>query len=139
MGNKVSRCIPVRHRKCKDRDNEQVANASVSASNGQELGRPLDNGLTQNAHIQTSKEEREPLPSPTRNGPAVPPKRIYVTLYEFQGRTEGDLSLVKGEEIEILDDTVDGEWWFGKSLKTGLTGYIPSNYIEPVNSLKAHE
>ena len=38
-----------------------------------------------------------------------------------------DLALEKGEEYVILDDT--GEWWTARN-KYGLTGLIPSNYVE---------
>ena len=137
MGNKVSRCIPVRQRKYKSRDGDQAA--SVNASNDQEIVGPSPiNGLNTELVNEAGQDEvQAPLP-PGEEEPVRPSKLVYVCLYEFQSRTDGDLSFAKGEEIEILNNS-DGEWWYGKSLKSGQTGYIPSNYIEPINSLKSHE
>ena len=137
MGNKVSRCIPVRHRKYKGRDGEQALPAHTS--NDQEaIGPPVSNSLTQEIVNGTADTELQDPPPPADEAPIASPKLIYISLYEFQSNTEGDLSFAKGEEIEILSNS-NGEWWYGKSVKSGLSGYIPSNYIEPIDSLKSHE
>ncbi|XP_044531348.1 tyrosine-protein kinase Fyn [Gracilinanus agilis] len=43
----------------------------------------------------------------------------------------------------ILDENVkrkkEGDWWEARSLTTGETGYIPSNYVAPVDSIQAEE
>lgn len=33
----------------------------------------------------------------------------------------------------------EGDWWLGRSLATGKTGYIPSNYVAPSDSIQAEE
>ena len=33
----------------------------------------------------------------------------------------------------------EGDWWEARSLTTGGTGYIPSNYVAPVDSIQAEE
>ena len=33
----------------------------------------------------------------------------------------------------------EGDWWEARSLTTGETGYIPSNYVAPVDSIQAEE
>ncbi|NXA24770.1 YRK kinase, partial [Ibidorhyncha struthersii] len=33
----------------------------------------------------------------------------------------------------------EGDWWEARSLSTGATGYIPSNYVAPVDSIQAEE
>lgn len=33
----------------------------------------------------------------------------------------------------------EGDWWEARSLTTGDTGYIPSNYVAPVDSIQAEE
>ncbi|KAH0631239.1 hypothetical protein JD844_005483 [Phrynosoma platyrhinos] len=33
----------------------------------------------------------------------------------------------------------EGDWWEARSLNTGATGYIPSNYVAPVDSIQAEE
>lgn len=33
----------------------------------------------------------------------------------------------------------EGDWWDARSLTTGGSGYIPSNYVAPVDSIQAEE
>ena len=33
----------------------------------------------------------------------------------------------------------EGDWWEARSLTTGGSGYIPSNYVAPVDSIQAEE
>lgn len=33
----------------------------------------------------------------------------------------------------------EGDWWEARSLDTGKSGYIPSNYVAPVDSIQAEE
>ncbi|GIY21737.1 hypothetical protein CDAR_291282 [Caerostris darwini] len=54
--------------------------------------------------------------------------KIVVALYPFQAIEEGDLTLTKGEEYEVVDDSRE-HWWQVKN-KYGEIGYIPSNYVE---------
>eukprot|EP00070_Physeter_catodon_P047333 XP_028354227.1 proto-oncogene tyrosine-protein kinase Src isoform X12 [Physeter catodon] len=36
-------------------------------------------------------------------------------------------------------DVREGDWWLAHSLSTGQTGYIPSNYVAPSDSIQAEE
>nr|1AVZ_C Chain C, FYN TYROSINE KINASE [Homo sapiens]5ZAU_A Chain A, Tyrosine-protein kinase Fyn [Homo sapiens] len=56
---------------------------------------------------------------------------LFVALYDYEARTEDDLSFHKGEKFQILNSS-EGDWWEARSLTTGETGYIPSNYVAPV-------
>jgi hypothetical protein len=60
----------------------------------------------------------------------------FVALYDYEARTDEDLSFKKGEILEILNDT-QGDWWYAKSRTTKLEGYIPSNYVAKVKSLES--
>ena len=33
----------------------------------------------------------------------------------------------------------EGDWWLARSLATGESGYIPSNYVAPSDSIQAEE
>lgn len=66
----------------------------------------------------------------------VPPTRIFVALYDYDARTDEDLSFRKGEHLEILNDT-QGDWWLARSKKTKQEGYIPSNYVARLQSIEA--
>ena len=45
----------------------------------------------------------------------------------------GDLTLTKGEEYEVLDDSQD-HWWQVRN-KLGEEGFIPSNYVKEKDGL----
>ncbi|XP_051941342.1 tyrosine-protein kinase fyna isoform X2 [Hippocampus zosterae] len=63
---------------------------------------------------------------------------LFVALYDYEARTDDDLSFRKGERFQILNST-EGDWWEARSLTTGGTGYIPSNYVAPVDSIQAED
>lgn len=62
----------------------------------------------------------------------------FIALYDYDSRTVEDLSFAKGEKFHILNNS-EGDWWEARSLRTGRTGYIPSNYVAPLNSIQAEE
>ncbi|XP_014114012.1 PREDICTED: tyrosine-protein kinase Fgr isoform X3 [Pseudopodoces humilis] len=63
---------------------------------------------------------------------------LFIALYDYEARTEDDLSFQKGEKFHIVNNT-EGDWWEARSLSSGATGYIPSNYVAPVDSIQAEE
>ncbi|XP_032236190.2 tyrosine-protein kinase SRK2 [Nematostella vectensis] len=63
---------------------------------------------------------------------------IFMALYDYDARTNEDLSFKKGERLQLLDNT-DGDWWLAKSLSTDQEGYIPSNYVAPEMSVKSQD
>ncbi|KAL1473570.1 hypothetical protein MTO96_021906 [Rhipicephalus appendiculatus] len=50
----------------------------------------------------------------TSAGPGSGGAKIFVALYDYDARTDEDLSFKKGEHLEILNDT-QGDWWFARS------------------------
>lgn len=46
-----------------------------------------------------------PVPIITENEPIQPNSKIFVALYDYDARTDEDLSFRKGEHLEILNDT----------------------------------
>lgn len=63
---------------------------------------------------------------------------VFVALYDYDARTNEDLSFRKGERLQVVDNT-DSDWWLAKSLTTHKEGYIPSNYVAPELSVNAQE
>nr|XP_020462501.1 proto-oncogene tyrosine-protein kinase Yrk-like [Monopterus albus] len=63
---------------------------------------------------------------------------LFIALYDYDARTEDDLTFQKGEKFQIINNT-EGDWWEARSLDTGNSGYIPSNYVAPVDSIQAEE
>ncbi|XP_073999639.1 tyrosine-protein kinase Btk29A [Rhodnius prolixus] len=54
--------------------------------------------------------------------------KVVVALYPFKAIEAGDLSLEKGAEYEVLDDSQE-HWWKVRD-SHGSVGYIPSNYVK---------
>ncbi|KAL1517707.1 hypothetical protein ABEB36_001439 [Hypothenemus hampei] len=63
--------------------------------------------------------------------------QLFVALYDFQAGGENQLSLKKGEHVRILSYNKSGEWCEAHS-SSNLIGWVPSNYVTPVNSLEKH-
>jgi fyn-related kinase len=81
-----------------------------------------------------------PLPLDSGMGDSLvghpPGAKIFVALYDYDARTDEDLSFRKGEHLIILNDT-QGDWWFARSKATKGEGYIPSNYVAKLESIEA--
>ncbi|XP_019714731.1 tyrosine-protein kinase SRK2 [Hippocampus comes] len=63
----------------------------------------------------------------------------FIALYDYSARTNEDLSFNAGDILEALDKKAK-DWWFAKALtgiSTSKKGYIPANYVAPVESLDA--
>lgn len=85
----------------------------------------------ENAHRWTSKEN---LLAP---GPEEDDPQLFVALYDFKAGGENQLSLRKGEQVRILSYNKSGEWCEAHS-DSGHVGWVPSNYVTPLNSLEKH-
>jgi len=70
--------------------------------------------------------------------PYEPKGPIFIALFDYEQRTSEDLSFVKGERLEILNNS-DGDWWQAKSLESMNEGYIPSNYVAESRTIQAEE
>ncbi|XP_029589764.1 tyrosine-protein kinase Fyn [Salmo trutta] len=93
---------------------------------------PVGQGMTVFGGVNTSSHTGTLR---TRGGTGV---TLFVALYDYEARTEDDLSFRKGERFQIINST-EGDWWDARSLTTGGNGYIPSNYVAPVDSIQAEE
>ncbi|NXP11074.1 S3TC2 protein, partial [Thinocorus orbignyianus] len=51
---------------------------------------------------------------------------------DHRGAAEDELSFSKGDRIEVIGFLIPGLRWFvGKSLSSGITGFVPTQYINP--------
>ncbi|XP_055645360.1 tyrosine-protein kinase Src42A-like, partial [Toxorhynchites rutilus septentrionalis] len=62
-----------------------------------------------NNQVATPPQEqaiRQPMPAiPDPGGDSISTAKIFVALYDYDARTDEDLSFRKGEHLEILNDT----------------------------------
>jgi fyn-related kinase len=65
-------------------------------------------------------------------------KNAYVALFDYDSRTDQDLSFKKGEVLYIFDeDKKANGWWLAKLRDSQLQGYIPSQYVAQLDSLES--
>ena len=92
----------------------------------------------QQSPIQQQPSSRA-LPPPPGAAPAVDPADLFLALYDYDARTDDDLSFRKGEKLVIVNNH-DGDWWQAELAHApGKRGYIPSNYVAAVQSIEAEE
>lgn len=68
--------------------------------------------------------------------PDIPCVKVFEALYDYDVRTDEDLSFRKGDLLEVLNDS-QGDWWLARSKRTKQEGYIPSNYVAKLKSIEA--
>ncbi|XP_062267187.1 tyrosine-protein kinase fynb isoform X8 [Platichthys flesus] len=93
---------------------------------------PVGQGMTVFGGVSTSSHTGTLR---TRVGTGV---TLFVALYDYEARTEDDLTFRKGERFQIINST-EGDWWDARSLTSGGSGFIPSNYVAPVDSIQAED
>lgn len=65
-------------------------------------------------------------------------RRVVVALYNYNAREDTDVSFVKGDRMEIIDDT-ESDWWRVIHLETGQEGLIPWNFVAEERSVNSEE
>ncbi|CAH0384472.1 unnamed protein product [Bemisia tabaci] len=64
--------------------------------------------------------------------------RVVVAVYSYQAREDADLSFVKGDRMEILDDS-EPDWWRVRLFRTGEEGLIPWNFVAEEKSIESED
>ncbi|XP_053172763.1 proto-oncogene tyrosine-protein kinase Src-like isoform X3 [Scomber japonicus] len=102
-------------------------------------------GQGQHQHAPTNTPELALFGGVDHTGTVTSPQRgplsgvtTFVALYDYESRTASDLTFRKGDRLQIVNNT-EGDWWLARSLTTGESGYIPSNYVAPSDSIQAEE
>lgn len=62
--------------------------------------------------------------------------RMVIALFDYDARTDQDLSFRRHEHLEVLETTSE-DWWLAQSHVTGLQGYIPASYVANLKSIQA--
>ncbi|XP_011407175.2 PREDICTED: tyrosine-protein kinase STK-like [Amphimedon queenslandica] len=59
--------------------------------------------------------------------------KLFKASYNFEAQTSDNLTLKKGEVVKVVKYHEDDErWWYMHSLHTDEEGYVPINYITPI-------
>ncbi|XP_042889572.1 tyrosine-protein kinase Src42A-like [Penaeus japonicus] len=61
---------------------------------------------------------------------------MFIALFDYDARTEQDLSFRRHEHLEVVNKCSE-DWWFARSSVTGLSGYIPASYVANLKSIQA--
>ncbi|NWV85691.1 ES8L3 protein, partial [Dasyornis broadbenti] len=61
--------------------------------------------------------------------PALPAQGLARALYDFQARNSQELSVRKGDTLQVLDQ--QKKWWLVQD-ERGDRGYVPGNILEPL-------
>uniref|UniRef100_A0A8D2JLH4 RING-type E3 ubiquitin transferase n=1 Tax=Varanus komodoensis TaxID=61221 RepID=A0A8D2JLH4_VARKO len=64
------------------------------------------------------------------------PLNIYLALYAYKPQKADELELRKGEMYRVIEKCQDG-WFKGTSLRNGMSGVFPGNYVTPVSRVPA--
>lgn len=95
-------------------------------------------GKTNNGYFRDYRDGIQPgmQNHSTTNNNNTTLSNIFIALFDYEARTDDDLSFKKNEVLEILND-MQGDWWYARSLTTNKLGYIPSNYVAREKSMDA--
>ncbi|XP_016057332.1 PREDICTED: SH3 domain-containing RING finger protein 3, partial [Miniopterus natalensis] len=89
--------------------------------------------LSCSAPAQDSSAGSDPAAEQQGVAPKVQlPLNVYLALYPYKPQKSDELELRKGEMYRVLEKCQDG-WFKGTSLRSGLSGVFPGNYVTPAS------
>ncbi|KAG8196985.1 hypothetical protein JTE90_013133 [Oedothorax gibbosus] len=129
----------------KSRSTPSPAFASITPPLVTQRAESISGGHTPTQNSSQEDSPSSPLPtgdaaSKTSHAPArstsathVPVPTFYLALYTYRPLKEDELELRKGELYTVSEKCQDG-WFKGTSLRTGLSGVFPGNYVQIAKS-----
>ncbi|KAG9464905.1 epidermal growth factor receptor kinase substrate 8 isoform X2 [Eleutherodactylus coqui] len=70
------------------------------------------------------------LPRPDRTQETALPKKSAICKYDFVARNLNELSVLKDDVVEVMDDRK--QWWKVRN-SSGSSGFVPNNILEVIN------
>ncbi len=58
---------------------------------------------------------------------------VFVAKFDYEGEREDILSFKKGDRFQIASKA-DSRWWAAYAIVSEEYGYVPSKYLEVINS-----
>ncbi|XP_069585640.1 nebulette isoform X4 [Ranitomeya imitator] len=80
---------------------------------------------------QSSMSSMRSMHSPHAHSPS-PSLRTFRAMYDYSAQDDDEVSFRDGDYI-VNVQPIDEGWMYGTVQRTGKTGMLPANYIEPVN------
>jgi len=129
---------------CTGRDDDRSVQRTQTAAGQKQTtpGSPAGRGGAGSEPASAAgNDEASAGAGPSRPDAAAASMKTFVALYDYDARTDEDLSFKKGDLLEILNDT-QGDWWYARAKSSHSPtakqeGYIPSNYVARVKSLES--
>jgi len=83
---------------------------------------------------EPSRDQEHPAAQPPPPQPKQPiqtsqSEPVYQAIYDYSAADDDEVSFVEGDLI-INGEEIDAGWMTGTVKRTGLTGMLPSNYVE---------
>ncbi|KAJ1954799.1 class II myosin, partial [Dispira parvispora] len=116
-------------------DSGMPADSGGMASSVADLASTIRARTSMIATAAGSSAPAPPPPPPPPAPPAAPTSPTYKALYDFTAVIDGGLNLTINELYEVIEQHDNG-WWLGRS-KDGTEGWVPSNYLEKVETAPA--
>ncbi|XP_029834836.2 E3 ubiquitin-protein ligase SH3RF3 isoform X2 [Ixodes scapularis] len=111
------------------REREHASSAGHSAT--EQCSALLVAGTTQQPQQQPQQQQQQQQQQQPTPQAAI--SSFYVALYNYKPQKEDELELRKNELYSVTEKCQDG-WFKGTSLRTGLSGVFPGNYVQPAKS-----
>ncbi|XP_063977745.1 tyrosine-protein kinase Src64B isoform X2 [Diachasmimorpha longicaudata] len=114
--------------------NKKTEAALSSKSNGNSMDSRYTADPNQSraqARADIIRPRHTPLHNPRTN-------KIVVALYNYTARESTDVSFVKGDQMEVLDDS-EPDWWRVLHLRTLQEGLIPWNFVAVERSVESED
>ncbi|NXM72710.1 ES8L3 protein, partial [Serilophus lunatus] len=99
----------------------------ASASSGP--SRPLSRSLSQSRSLSPSLSPATGWRDNPGQAHPLPAQGLFRALYDFQARNSQELSVRKGDTLQVLDQ--QKKWWQGQD-ERGDRGEVPGNILEPL-------
>ncbi|KAF7252553.1 E3 ubiquitin-protein ligase SH3RF3 [Varanus komodoensis] len=130
----------------------EMDKTNLAAASGSDVPLPADSNLAANPaqcctlnsagavsaiqrHVDGKKnaKKRHSFTALTPVTPVLLPElEIYLALYAYKPQKADELELRKGEMYRVIEKCQDG-WFKGTSLRNGMSGVFPGNYVTPVS------
>ncbi|XP_028853874.1 epidermal growth factor receptor kinase substrate 8 isoform X2 [Denticeps clupeoides] len=107
---------------------EVTATQPIRRQNSQPVGWQDSQPISRQDRQQT-RPAQAPWDFPATNSEELPPSYMRV-LYDFAARNHRELSISKGEVVQLLD--MSKQWWKVRNSE-GEEGYVPNNVLESMD------